>query len=129
MYKFGRIGAKRGYNGRARRTRKICRRFIKNRQYSVGKLNASILITRGEKGMSLFEKGSDVIHIPTKAKEVYDVTGAGDAVVAALTLALASGATMKEAAVIANHAAGITVGKMGTSAASIAELKESLENE
>jgi rfaE bifunctional protein kinase chain/domain len=93
------------------------------------RLDAEILITRGEKGMSLFEKNSNVTHIPTKAKEVYDVTGAGDTVVAALTLALASGATTKEAAIIANHAAGITVGKVGTSAVSIDEVKESLENE
>jgi D-beta-D-heptose 7-phosphate kinase/D-beta-D-heptose 1-phosphate adenosyltransferase len=93
------------------------------------KLDATILITRGEKGMSLFEEANNVTHIPTKAKEVYDVTGAGDTVVAALALALASGATTNEAAIIANHAAGITVGKVGTSSVSIKELKESLENE
>ncbi|MBW2984843.1 D-glycero-beta-D-manno-heptose-7-phosphate kinase [Candidatus Woesearchaeota archaeon] len=93
------------------------------------KLNSAILITKGEKGMSLFEKDGGVTHIPTKAKEVYDVTGAGDTVAAALTLALASGATTKEAAIIANHAAGITVGKVGTSAVSVEEIKESLENE
>ncbi|MBW2981200.1 D-glycero-beta-D-manno-heptose-7-phosphate kinase [Candidatus Woesearchaeota archaeon] len=93
------------------------------------RLDTEILITRGEKGISLFEKDGNVTNIPTKAKEVYDVTGAGDTAVAALTLALASGATTKEAAVIANHAAGITVGKVGTSAASIGEVKESLENE
>lgn len=92
-------------------------------------IDAEILVTRGEKGMSLFDKNNDVTHIPTKAKEVYDVTGAGDAVVAALALALISGATTKEAAIIANHAAGITVGKVGTSAVSIEEIKESLENE
>jgi len=93
------------------------------------RLDTEILITRGEKGIALFEKNGNVTNIPTKAKEVYDVTGAGDTAVAALTLALASGATTKEAAVIANHAAGITVGKVGTSAVPIDEIKESLENE
>jgi D-beta-D-heptose 7-phosphate kinase/D-beta-D-heptose 1-phosphate adenosyltransferase len=93
------------------------------------KLDSEILITRGERGMTLFEKDGKVTHIPTKAKEVYEVSGAGDTVVATFTLALASGAATKEAAFIANNAAGITVGKVGTTAVSIAELKESLENE
>ena len=90
--------------------------------------NSYVLITRGEKGMSLFEK-ENICHIPTKAKEVYDVTGAGDTTVAALVLAMASGASVREAAVIANHAAGITVGKVGTSTVSAEELKESFEDE
>lgn len=93
----------------------------------INKLNTEILITRGEKGMSLFEK-HEITHIPTKAKEVYDVSGAGDTVVATLTLALAAGATLKQAAILANHAAGITVGKLGTSTVSIEEIKQSLEN-
>ncbi|MBI5190044.1 MAG: D-glycero-beta-D-manno-heptose-7-phosphate kinase [Nitrospirae bacterium] len=74
----------------------------------------AVLITRGEHGMSLFEKGRDAVHIPTVAKEVYDVTGAGDTVIAAFTLALAAGAGLAEAAVIANHAAGIVVAEVGT---------------
>ncbi|MFH1321458.1 MAG: PfkB family carbohydrate kinase, partial [Bacteroidota bacterium] len=90
------------------------------------KTKSNILITRGEKGMSLFEKNGKITHIPTKAKEVYDVTGAGDTVVAAAALALTSGATMKEAAEIANHAAGITVGKVGTTTVSVEELKKDL---
>jgi len=92
-------------------------------------LESPLLITRGEKGMTLFEKDGKITNIPTKAKEVYDVTGAGDTVVAAVTLSLASGANVKEAAAIANYAAGIVVGKVGTSTASIDELKNSLEDE
>ncbi|MBI2135318.1 D-glycero-beta-D-manno-heptose-7-phosphate kinase [Candidatus Woesearchaeota archaeon] len=91
-------------------------------------LDSNILITRGEKGMSLFEKNGRITHIPTFAKEVYDIIGAGDTSVAALTLALASGASLEESAVIANYAAGIVVGKVGTSTVSIDELKKSIEN-
>lgn len=74
----------------------------------------AVLITRGEHGMSLFETDKDTVHIPTVAKEVYDVTGAGDTVIAAFTLAVAAGAGLGEAAVLANHAAGIVVGEVGT---------------
>ena len=91
-------------------------------------MNSTILITRGEKGMSLFEKDGKITNIPTFAKEVYDIVGAGDTSVATVALALASGANFEEAAIIANHAAGITVGKVGTSTVSIEELKESVEN-
>jgi len=94
----------------------------------LGELNSTILITKGEKGMSLFEKDEKVTIIPTFAKEVYDIVGAGDTSAATLTLALASGASFGEAAVIANHAAGITVGKIGTSTVSIEELRKSIEN-
>jgi D-glycero-beta-D-manno-heptose-7-phosphate kinase len=91
-------------------------------------LNSNILVTKGEKGMSLFEKDGKVTNIPTFAKEVYDIVGAGDTSVATLTLALASGASFEEAAIIANHAAGITVGKIGTSTLNLDELKKSIEN-
>jgi len=91
-------------------------------------LCSNILITKGEKGMSLFEKDGKITNIPTFAKEVYDIIGAGDTSVATLTLALASGANLEEAAIIANHAAGITVGKIGTSTVSLEELKRSIEN-
>ena len=91
-------------------------------------LNSNVLITKGEKGMSLFEKNGKITSIPTFAKEVYDIIGAGDTSVATVTLALASGASFEEAAIIANHAAGITVGKIGTSTVSIDELKKSIEN-
>ncbi|MFZ5906422.1 MAG: D-glycero-beta-D-manno-heptose-7-phosphate kinase [Nitrospirota bacterium] len=73
----------------------------------------AVLITRGEHGMSLFTKDK-AVHIPTVAKNVYDVTGAGDTVIAVFTLAHASGAGLEKAAVIANHAAGIVVGEVGT---------------
>ncbi len=85
----------------------------------------SVLITRGEAGMSLFEKKT-VTHIPTLAKKVYDVTGAGDTVIATLALARASGATMGEAAVIANHAAGIVVAEVGTAVATSEAVRESI---
>ena len=91
--------------------------------------NCPVLMTRGEKGMSLFELNGDITNIPTKAKEVYDVTGAGDTTVATIALSLASGASTKEAATLANYAAGITVGKVGTTTVSIEELENSIENE
>ena len=84
----------------------------------------AILITRGEEGMALFEREGAVIAVPTVAKEVYDVTGAGDTVISALTLALAAGSTLPEAAVVANYAAGIVVGKVGTATVTPAELKK-----
>ncbi len=87
----------------------------------------SVLITQGEEGMTLFEKNSST-HIPAKAKEVYDVTGAGDTVIAVLTLSLACGATLLEAATLANFAAGIVVGKLGTATISPQELKKALRS-
>ena len=90
-------------------------------------LNANVLITKGEKGMSLFEKDGNVTHIPAKAKEVYSLIGAGDTVVATIALALASGADLKEAAMLANIAAGIKVGKIGTASVSIEEIKKEIE--
>ena len=75
---------------------------------------ASILVTLGEHGMMLFERGKAPHHIPTRAREVYDVSGAGDTAIALLTLALAAEFTLKDAADIANHASGIVVGKLGT---------------
>lgn len=88
----------------------------------------SLLITCGENGMLVFESGSPVkvSHIPARAKEVFDVTGAGDTVISALTLALASGATLLEAAAIANAAAGIVVAKLGTATTGLQELKNAL---
>lgn len=86
----------------------------------------SLLITQGEKGMTLFKPSQRPLHIPTVAKEVFDVTGAGDTVISALTLALAAKASLPEAAQIANHAAGIVVGKVGTASCSQEELKKNL---
>jgi len=88
----------------------------------------AVLITRGEEGLSLFEKSSQVAHtlFPAEAREVYDVTGAGDTVIGVFALALAAGANFKEAAVLANHAAGIVVGKVGTATVTKEELMKSL---
>jgi len=91
-------------------------------------LKCNVLITQGAQGMTLFED-NQIQHFPAKAKEVFDVTGAGDTVVASLALSLASGASLKIATTIANHAAGIVVGKVGTATTSIGELKRDiLEN-
>jgi D-beta-D-heptose 7-phosphate kinase/D-beta-D-heptose 1-phosphate adenosyltransferase len=78
---------------------------------------SAVIITRGDEGMSLFEKNGRITHIPTCAREVYDVTGAGDTVIAALSLSRAAGAKLSDAAIIANHAAGVVVGEVGTSVA------------
>jgi rfaE bifunctional protein kinase chain/domain len=82
----------------------------------------AVLITRGEEGMTLFTGDGEATHIPTVAREVYDVTGAGDTVIATLGLALVAGATYLEAAVLANHAAGVVVGKVGTATVTREEL-------
>lgn len=82
----------------------------------------AVLITRGDRGMMLLENDGDPVFVKTAAREVYDVTGAGDTVIAALAAALAAGASMIEAAHIANHAAGIVVGKVGTATATASEL-------
>ena len=87
----------------------------------------SILITRGPAGMSLFEKGKKPARIKATAKEVFDVTGAGDSVISVLTLALASGASIKDAAKISNFAGGIVVGKLGTATVSQEELLEAIK--
>jgi D-beta-D-heptose 7-phosphate kinase/D-beta-D-heptose 1-phosphate adenosyltransferase len=84
------------------------------------------LITRGEEGMSLFSAAGSR-HLPTFAREVFDVTGAGDTVIATLALSRAGEASMEEAAVLANHAAGIVVGKVGTATVSRAELVSDFE--
>jgi rfaE bifunctional protein kinase chain/domain len=88
----------------------------------------AVLVTRGEQGMSLFEIGKPATHIPTFAREVYDVTGAGDTVMAALSLALASGAGIHEAAVLGNYAAGVVVGKRGTATVIREELERAIQN-
>ncbi|HEY7183895.1 MAG TPA: D-glycero-beta-D-manno-heptose-7-phosphate kinase [Blastocatellia bacterium] len=90
----------------------------------------NVLITRGELGMSLLgpkDDDEEMTHIPTTAREIYDVTGAGDTVIATLALALAAGAGLNEAAIIANHAAGVVVGKVGVTAVSRDELLAALK--
>jgi D-beta-D-heptose 7-phosphate kinase/D-beta-D-heptose 1-phosphate adenosyltransferase len=83
---------------------------------------ALLLITLGELGMLLCQRGRVPFHIPTVAMEVFDVSGAGDTVIASFTLAVAAGASPIEAAIISNHAAGIVVGKIGTATTSPSEL-------
>lgn len=86
----------------------------------------NLLVTMGEKGMALFSQ-DQISQIDTAAREVYDVTGAGDTVIAILTLAVAAGASLLEAAYLANHAAGVVVGKLGTATLTTGELIESLK--
>jgi rfaE bifunctional protein kinase chain/domain len=83
---------------------------------------ALLLVTLGESGMLLCRRGEKPFHIPTVAREVFDVSGAGDTVIAAFTLAIAAGASPIEATVFSNHAAGVVVGKRGTATVSPAEL-------
>jgi len=87
----------------------------------------AVLVTRGAEGMSLFERGGRYTHLPTVAREVFDVTGAGDTVVGAVALALAAGADFPRACQLANHAAGIVIREVGTATCSPAELLESLD--
>jgi len=82
----------------------------------------AVLVTRGEHGMSLFERGRAPLHVEAAAREVFDVTGAGDSVIAALALAVAAGASLPEAAAIANGAASVVVGKLGTAQATPSEV-------
>jgi len=87
-----------------------------------------LLITLGPHGMILFRDGESPRHVHTKAQEVFDVSGAGDTVIATLTLGLAAGAPIEDAADLANHAAGIVVGKMGTAVVEREELLASFDN-
>ena len=87
----------------------------------------AILITRGPEGMSLFMRDGRTVDIPTRARDVYDVTGAGDTVVSVLALALASGLDMVSAAHLANWAAGVVVAKHGTATVALDELRAYVE--
>jgi D-beta-D-heptose 7-phosphate kinase/D-beta-D-heptose 1-phosphate adenosyltransferase len=86
----------------------------------------AVLISRGEEGMSLFKRSGEVQHFPTAARDVYDVTGAGDTVVSACGLALAAGGSLEEATVLANIAAGIAVAHVGTVAVTAQALREAI---
>jgi len=88
----------------------------------------AILITRGEKGMTLFQDTGEITNIPTMAQEVFDVTGAGDTVISVLTMALAVGANPKQAALLSNYAAGIVVGEVGTATLKASELEDAMRN-
>ncbi len=89
----------------------------------------SLLITLGEHGMILFDRSAPPYHTPTRAQEVFDVSGAGDTAIALFTLALSAGATLQEAAEISNHASGVVVGKLGTATLTVDELLASLEKD
>ncbi|HEY2614902.1 MAG TPA: PfkB family carbohydrate kinase [Chthoniobacterales bacterium] len=88
-----------------------------------------LLITLGEQGIMLFQKGEPPHHVPTKARQVFDVSGAGDTAIALFTLALCSEATPSEAAEIANHGSAVVVGKLGTATVTRSELAESFQND
>ncbi|MCL9781502.1 bifunctional D-glycero-beta-D-manno-heptose-7-phosphate kinase/D-glycero-beta-D-manno-heptose 1-phosphate adenylyltransferase HldE [Vibrio sp. S4M6] len=86
----------------------------------------ALLVTRSEHGMTLLQRDKEPLHLPTQAKEVYDVTGAGDTVISVLAASVASGKPLDEACALANAAAGVVVGKVGTSTVSTIELAEAV---
>jgi D-beta-D-heptose 7-phosphate kinase/D-beta-D-heptose 1-phosphate adenosyltransferase len=85
-----------------------------------------LLVTRGEHGMTLFTAGQEVLHLPARAREVFDVTGAGDTVIGVLAAALGADVTLEDAARLANAAAGLVVGKLGAATATVEELEAAL---
>lgn len=89
----------------------------------------ALLVTRSEKGMTLIERDQEPFHLPTRAREVFDVTGAGDTVISVLASSLAAQQTLRQSTVLANTAAGIVVGKLGTATASTEELRQELRQE
>jgi D-beta-D-heptose 7-phosphate kinase/D-beta-D-heptose 1-phosphate adenosyltransferase len=111
-------------SGVAIRTRADLARAVGRLRRRIG--GGAVVVTRGAEGMSIFEDGTEGVDVPTLAREVFDVQGAGDTSIAALALALRAGATLLEAAVIANAAAGVVVGKIGTATASADEVRELL---
>lgn len=86
----------------------------------------ALLVTRGEHGMTLLRPGQPELHLPARAREVYDVTGAGDTVISTLAVSLAAGSSMEDAVALANIAAGIVVGKLGTAVVSAPELRRAV---
>ncbi len=90
---------------------------------------ALLLVTLGDQGMLLCQRGQEPFHIPTMAREVFDVSGAGDTVIASFTLAIVAGASPLEAAIFSNYAAGIVVGKLGTATVTPEELLQSVRRE
>ncbi len=89
----------------------------------------ALLVTRGEHGMTLLRPGREELHLPARAREVFDVTGAGDTVIAVLAAAVAAGAELPQAAALANIAAGIVVGKLGTASVSAPELRRAMQRD
>lgn len=108
-------------NGQERTLEQVGRSLLKRLQ------SKAVLITLGEEGMALFEQNRPTVKIPTTARQVYDVSGAGDTVIAVFAMGLAVGATLAEAAVLSNLAAGIVVGKLGTAAVEPSELDQAIE--
>lgn len=104
--------------------------FIKEGQNICSKYDSNIILTLGEKGMIIFDKTKkEPTSVPTKAREVYDVSGAGDTVIATIALSIASNASLVDSAIIATHAAAIVISKMGTATTTITELSNSLTKE
>lgn len=89
----------------------------------------ALLVTRGEQGMTLLRTGEQVLHLPARAREVFDVTGAGDTVISVLAASLAAGEELPQATALANLAASIVVGKLGTAAISAPELRRAVQKE
>ena len=89
----------------------------------------ALLVTRSEKGMTLLRDGKPELHLPARAREVFDVTGAGDPVISVLAASLAAGAPREDAVALANIAAGIVVGKLGTAVVSAPELRRAVHQE
>ena len=89
----------------------------------------ALLVTRGEHGMTLLRQGFPALHLPARAREVFDVTGAGDTVISTLATALAAGEELPQAVALANLAAGIVVGKLGTATVSAPELRRAVQRE
>lgn len=85
--------------------------------------DSAVLITRGPQGMSLFEPGKEIVHVPTQAREVFDVTGAGDTVAGAMAMTLAAGGSLEEACRLASLAAAVVVAKLGTATCDLEELR------
>lgn len=105
-------------------------RLVENARHIIDRYALdALLITRGAKGMSLVQSAGQELHIPTQAREVFDVTGAGDTVVATLALCLANGASLFESVPVANIAAGLVVAKLGTATVSLTELREALHTD
>jgi len=99
-------------------------------KYIMQKLNSDyLIITQSKDGMTVFKKNGQAKHIPTHAREVYDVTGAGDTVVATVTAALISGLDIEKSAVLSNLAAGVVVGEVGTTTITTQKLLNAIENE
>jgi rfaE bifunctional protein kinase chain/domain len=111
--------------GENRRVLETCGRALLDRTRA-----QAVLVTRGSRGMALFERQRPTRHIPIfGSDQIADVTGAGDTVIATMTLALAAGATFEEAARLANYAGGIVVMKRGTATVSAGELRHAVESD